>query len=129
MARERRVAKRRIELAERFEQQVPERHRQIDTTREGSTVVVRLIGDFDFGSRDELVRAFETAVSVRSTQQVIADLRRADFVDSTVVGILVMAQKRARQLGIRFVLGKGPPAVHRPFEIMNIDRYLTFVDL
>jgi len=66
---------------------------------------------------------------VPELKQVVVDLRRVEFLDSTVLGILVKADRRARQAGIRCCFVKGPPAAHRPFELTHIDQHLTFVEV
>ena len=106
-----------------------ERRTHIETSRHGPVAYVRPSGELDYTSRQELVCTFEDVMRVRSTDQVIVDLRRVDLIDSTVLGVLVMAEKRARQTGIRLVFARGCPAAHRPFEMTHIDQYLTFVQL
>jgi len=106
-----------------------ERGTHIETSRHGPVAYVRLAGELDYTSRQDLVSTFEDVMRVRSTDQVIVDLRRTELIDSTVLGVLVMAEKRARRVGIRLVFAKGCPAAHRPFEMTHIDQYLTFVEL
>jgi anti-anti-sigma factor len=106
-----------------------ERRTNIETSRHGPVAYVRLAGELDYTSREDLISTFDDVMRVRATDQVIVDMRPTELIDSTVLGVLVMAEKRARQLGIRLVFAKGCPAAHRPFELTHIDQYLTFVQL
>lgn len=90
--------------------------------------MIALAGELDYKSRDALARAVESALHTPGAVQVVVDLRRVDFLDSTVLGVLVMADRQARRGGIRLCFVKGPPSAHRQFELTHIDRHLTFVD-
>jgi anti-anti-sigma factor len=105
-----------------------ERNAHIETSRRGPVGHVRLAGAIDIACRPELIRALEDALTLPEIGEVIIDLRQVELVDSTALGILVAAEKRARALDIRLFFCKGPPAAHRPFEMTNIDQYLTFIE-
>ena len=100
-----------------------------ETSRHGPVGSIRLVGEIDCGSADELVQVFEAMFDQRPLDQLIVDLRDASFIDSTILGVLVATWKRALRLGVRLVFVKGPPAVHRPFEKTHIADHLTFVQL
>jgi anti-anti-sigma factor len=102
---------------------------RIVTERRGPVVRVALRGEVDLADRPDLVRTFEDVLALETIDQVIVDMRAAEFIDSTTLGVLVMANTRARRLGIRVAFVKGPPAAHRPFELTCIDQHLNFVEL
>jgi anti-anti-sigma factor len=108
---------------------VPEAQAGIETHQDGATVRLALCGELDASKRAVLTQAVDDAIRVPALTDVIVDLRRVEFLDSTVLGVLVMADRRARRAGIRLCFVKGPPAAHRPFELTHIDQYLTFVEL
>ena len=107
---------------------MPEAPAGIETHRDGAIVHIELSGELDCSSRKALTQAMEDAIGVSRLDQVVVDLRRVEFLDSTVLGILVMADRRARRAGMRICFVKGPRAAQRPFELTHVDRYLTFVD-
>ena len=106
----------------------PEAPASIETHQSGAIVRIALSGELDSASRAVLTSALEDALRIPQLDQVVVDLRRVEFLDSTVLGVLVMADRRARRAGIRLCFVKGPRAAHRPFELTHIDQYLTFVD-
>jgi len=101
----------------------------IEAERQGQAVRIALRGEVDLADRPELVRTFDQVLALRDVEEVLVDMRAAEFIDSTTLGVLVKAHTRARKLGIRLSFVKGPPAAHRPFELTAIDRHLNFVQL
>ncbi len=59
--------------------------------------------------------------------RVLVDLSAVRIVDSSGVGILVTAHRRADTLGARIVLAGAQPAVRRVFELTRTDRLLRIV--
>jgi anti-anti-sigma factor len=97
---------------------------QVTEEVEGTTTTLRLAGDLDLGS----VLDFETRLmhARRSSERVVVDLRRLDFLDSTGVGALISAHQDARVEGVELVILQGPPAVQRVFELSGIVDELPF---
>jgi anti-anti-sigma factor len=108
---------------------VPEEPAGIQTHQHGAIVHIALSGALDCSSRAKLTRTVEDVMASPRLDQVVVDLRRVEFLDSTMLGVLVMADRRARRAGIRLSFVKGPRAAQRPFELTHVDQYLTFVDL
>jgi anti-sigma B factor antagonist len=115
--------------AEKVTRPVPASSAHIKTTRHGPVAHVELSGEIDCAFREDLISGMEAVLDVPETDHVIVDMRRVELIDSTGLGVLVAANKRAKKLDIRLVFVKGPPAAHRPFELTHIDQYLTFVQL
>lgn len=59
--------------------------------------------------------------------RVLVDLSAVRIVDSSGVGILVTAHRRAATLGARLVLAGAQPTVRRVFELTRTDRLLRIV--
>lgn len=87
--------------------------------REGATVV-EVAGELDLHSapqlRAELTRALENSVPPR----VIVDLSGVNFIDSTGVGVLIGALKRAREADGKLLFCNPQPRVCRVFEITGL---------
>ena len=56
------------------------------------------------------------------------DLRGLEFMDSSGLRLVVMADMRAREAGRRFALVRGGDTVHRVFEITRMSERLEFVN-
>ena len=58
----------------------------------------------------------------------ILDLRGLEFMDSSGLRLVVVADMRAREAGRRFALIRGDETVHRVFEITRMSERLDFVE-
>ena len=63
-----------------------------------------------------------------ATTGLVLDLRDLEFMDSTGLRLIVIADERARAAGHSFTLVRGRPDVHRVFEITRMVDRLTIVD-
>jgi anti-anti-sigma factor len=74
---------------------------------------VQVLGELDIDTTPHLERTLREPKS----QLVVLDLRELAFMDSSGVHTIVNASARARQLGRRLVLLRGPPDVDRVFRL------------
>jgi anti-anti-sigma factor len=72
---------------------------------------VQVAGELDIETSPQL----EQTLREPSSQLVVLDLRELAFMDTSGVHTIVNASTRARQLGRRLVLLRGPPRVDRVF--------------
>jgi anti-anti-sigma factor len=74
---------------------------------------VQVTGELDIETSPQLERTLREP----SSHLVVLDLRELAFMDSSGVHTIVNASARARQLGRRLVLLRGPPRVDRVFAL------------
>jgi anti-sigma B factor antagonist len=90
--------------------------------------VVALTGEHEAYTADKLAGHLSTLLAERVG--VTVDLREATFIDSTVVGVLIAAHRRAQEAGLDFVLqvggGTGWP-VRRLLEVTGLGTHLDIV--
>jgi anti-anti-sigma factor len=88
--------------------------------------LVVLAGEHDLHSADEVQQTLDQTLAV--CDHLIVDLSSAEFVDSTIVGVLVQAKTNAIELDRKFnvVLGTAP-AVERILELMGVVPLLNVV--
>jgi anti-sigma B factor antagonist len=88
--------------------------------------LVALAGEHDLYSGDELQQTFNQSLAV--CDQLIVDLSAAEFVDSTIVAVLLQTMKNATELDRKFnvVLGTAP-AVKRILEVTGVIPHLNVV--
>ena len=67
--------------------------------------VVALEGEHEAYAADKLAKHLRALMDEQVG--ITIDLGRATFIDSTVVGVLIAAQRRARELGLAFTLRLG----------------------
>jgi len=84
-----------------------------------SLTVVSVVGELDVATAPRL-RQQLVALAATSPTGVIVDLGGVDFLDSTGLGVLLGALKRARTAGFGFALANAEPQVARVFEVTRL---------
>jgi anti-sigma B factor antagonist len=92
-----------------------------------SSVVVAIVGEADAYDRRLLADTLEDVAADESVMQVTIDLRRATYVDSTLLGVLLQALKRLRSRDAELVVVCSDPEIRRPFELTGLDRVFRIV--
>ena len=81
--------------------------------------LVVLRGEHDLYSADQLRQTIDMSLS--GCGHLIVDLSAAGFIDSTIIGVLVQAMKRAGGLGRRFTVVLGTAAaVKRALDVSGV---------
>jgi anti-sigma B factor antagonist len=99
----------------------------METREQDGTTQLLLFGEFDLAG----IQQFETALAEIEAAEpaiLIADLSGLDFMDSSGLRALVMADQRATKAGRRFAIVPGPPTVRRVFEITQLDGRLDLIE-
>ena len=88
--------------------------------------LVVLGGEHDLYSGDELQQTFDQ--SLAACDHLIVDLSAVEFIDSTIVAVLLQTMKNATELDRKFnvVLGTAP-AVERILEVTGVIPHLNVV--
>ena len=99
---------------------------EIHIEKGGERAVVRLTGEFDISG----VRDFHRALAAiePGAQIVCIDLRGLSFLGASGLRSLLDVQTRSRRDGFQLVVVKGPPLVHRVFEMTGIEHRLVMLD-
>ena len=98
---------------------------EVQSPQPGIALVV-LAGEHDLYSGEELRQAFEQ--SLARCDHLIVDLSGAEFIDSTIIAVLLQTMKDATELDRKFnvVLGTAP-AVERILEVTGVIPLLSVV--
>jgi len=99
-----------------------------ETTRDGTVAIVAPTGDLDLSGATVLEAELERLAADPELAAVVLDLRRLDFMDSSGLRLVVLADMKAREAGRGFSLIRGGETVHRVFEITRMSARLDFVD-
>jgi anti-sigma B factor antagonist len=100
---------------------------EFETTRNGTVAVIAATGELDLPGAAVLEAELERIEADPELGAVVLDLRGLEFLDSSGLRLVVLADMRAREAGRRFVLVRGPETVHRVFEITRMSERLDFV--
>lgn len=99
----------------------------METREQDGTSHLLLFGEFDLAG----IQQFEAVLGKLEASAppiVVVDLSGLDFMDSSGLRALVMADQRASRAGRRFAIVPGPPAVRRVFEITQLDGRLDLIE-
>jgi anti-anti-sigma factor len=99
----------------------------LQTERNGDVVHVSLSGELDLASVPRL-DAELSEIEADAPAVLIIDLSGLQFMDSSGLRALVMADERARAQSRRLAIVPGPPMVKRVFEITKLDQRLDLVE-
>jgi anti-anti-sigma factor len=90
------------------------------SVRNGNTLVIQVGEKFDFGK----VEAFRNAYLDLSTDitQIVVDLARTDYMDSSALGMLLNMQKALAERDIKYSIEKARPQVDRILKISRFDK-------
>jgi len=97
--------------------------------RETLTAGLRVIvvsGELDLFAAPELKEAISQALA-DDARDLIVDLTQTEFIDSSGLGALMLAMKRAQSLGGRLVVVDAGGSVARTFRVAGVDQILTIV--
>jgi anti-anti-sigma factor len=101
----------------------------ISVNVEQDRAVVALKGEHEAYTADKLARHLSALVTERI--DVTVDLRRALFIDSTVVGVLMAANKNAHEAGLDFTIVVGDETgwpVRRLLDVTGLGTQLDIVE-
>jgi len=88
--------------------------------------LVVLAGEHDLHSADEVQKTFDQSLAV--CDHLIVDLSTAEFIDSTIVGVLLQTKKKAVELDRKFSVVLGTtPAVERILDVTGVVPLLNVV--
>jgi anti-anti-sigma factor len=94
----------------------------------GAIALVRLTGELDLLATSELEPELERLMEESGIDVVALDLRELEFMDSSGLRLVVLAERGLRASGRRLVLVRGSQPVQRVFEITRMSERLEFVD-
>jgi anti-sigma B factor antagonist len=103
-------------------------HLELETTRNGRVAVVAPTGELDLSGAAVLQAELDRLAEEGELGGVVLDLRGLEFMDSSGLRLVVLADMQAREAGRRFALVRGDETVHRVFEITRMSDRLQFVD-
>jgi anti-sigma B factor antagonist len=98
-----------------------------DVQPDRDRVVVRVVGELDFGVAPQVVAAVDELLDA-GFARIVIDLRDLSFLDSAGVHTLVSARRSADRRGSALSVVPGPREVQRVFELTATDSLLAFED-
>jgi anti-sigma B factor antagonist len=91
--------------------------------RDDGKTIVRLGGDLDFATVAEVMTALEKECA-RNPKQLVLDLSRVEFLDSSGIYLLVTVHKRLTANGCSLIVTNPSAAASRALQVTATDRVL-----
>ena len=85
--------------------------------RTGDTAVATLAGEVDMAATFRIEPELERLTRGTDVDTLVVDVSGVEFMDSTVLGLLLETQQRLQAQGIRFLLANPPAGVRRILEV------------
>lgn len=98
------------------------------TALTGAAAVVTLQGELDLAAVPALESEIDRLQGEAGVTQLVLDLRGLEFLDSSGLRLVALAERRLGRAGGQLVLVRGSETVQRVFEITRMAEHLTFVD-
>jgi anti-sigma B factor antagonist len=100
---------------------------QVLTALGGGVGTLTLEGELDMATLPRLEAAVQAA-PLAEAPRLVVDLRALRFMDSMGLQFLLRLDAACREAGRQLVVVRGPRAVHRLFEVMEMESVLTMAD-
>jgi anti-anti-sigma factor len=95
----------------------------VTVDHDGDIPIIRAVGELDLATVPEL-RAVVTQITDRQPYELVFDLRRVSYMDSSGLGILVSAKKRLGAHRGEVVLITEQPAVLKALSLSGLDQIM-----
>lgn len=89
-----------------------------------ATTVVELSGEIDISTTARLRRALQDLL-VPGAVSVVVDMSQVHFMDSSGIGVLVAAHRRAQQHDVAFTLAHPTPIVAKVLSLTGVDQLVS----
>ena len=91
---------------------------ELESSSSGARTVLRIVGRLDLASSSELRGALDLEIEHRPSRLVV-DLSDVDFLDSTGLGVLVRAQRKAAAADVEIVLASANEIIGQVLRVTN----------
>jgi anti-sigma B factor antagonist len=93
----------------------------------GAVATIAPHGELDIATLPEFKEAV-ASVRAAGVERLVVDLRQLAFLDSMSIEVLLTLHGELTAEGSELVVVRGPRAVNRLFEVMELDQVLSLVD-
>jgi anti-anti-sigma factor len=100
---------------------------EIAVSDSGAVRLLRLTGELDMAGADQFERLL-AADQTSEAETFVLDMRELSFIDSSGLRALIMADRRVRAEGRRFIVVRGPDRVNQVLEMTGVAQRIDLVD-
>jgi anti-sigma B factor antagonist len=99
----------------------------VSAERFGANALIAVEGELDIATLPDFEQAV-TRTRSQGLEVMVIDLRKLEFLDSMSIELLLRLHAELTATGAELVVVRGPRAVNRVFDLMELERVLTLVD-
>jgi anti-sigma B factor antagonist len=99
----------------------------VSAERFGADALITVEGELDIATLPDFEAAV-TRMRSQGLQRMVIDLRKLEFLDSMSIELLLRLHGELTATGAELVVVRGPRAVDRVFDLMELERVLTLMD-
>jgi anti-anti-sigma factor len=99
----------------------------VTAERLGPEARITVSGELDIATLPQLEQAV-TRMRAQGLERMVIDLRGLSFMDSMSIELLLRLHSELEATGAELVVVRGPRAVDRIFQVMELQRVLVLVD-
>ena len=96
----------------------------IKSITSGKTLTVFLEGDVDHHNARQIRSRIDTKVYIQRPDELVLDLSRVNFMDSSGLGLILGRYTKAVELGIRFKVANPTPQIKRILDLAGTERLI-----
>ena len=98
------------------------------TLTSAGDALIALTGELDLSVTPSLEEEIDRLAAEDGVRRVVLDLRELEFMDSTGLRMVALAERKLSAADRKLALVRGRDAVQRVFAITRMDEHLCFVD-
>ncbi len=96
----------------------------LDLIKMGAIIVVKLSGEFDLSAADDCRRKIDETVIKEGTRDLLFDMEKVDFIDSSGLGLILGRYRKATEKGGKVAISNASPKVIKILELSGIMRLI-----
>lgn len=100
----------------------------IDLTTKNQVLIIRLVGELDHHTAEELRKQVEETIEKQSINHILLNLEELSFMDSSGLGVILGRYKRIKQHDGQMIICAISPSIYRLFELSGMFKILKIVD-
>ena len=102
---------------------------RLKSVTDGKTLTVFLEGDIDHHNARMIRSRIDTKVFIQRPDELILDLSRVSFMDSSGLGLILGRYAKSVELGIRFKVANPTPQIRRILDLAGTERLIKIENI
>lgn len=100
----------------------------LEIEKSGQTMIVRLVGELDLCTAEKFKKRVERELETRGTKNIILNLAKVPFIDSSGLGAILGRYKTVQERGGKLVAVELIPNVQRIFELSGLPKIIPLFE-